>query len=115
MSTMSQSDRMAPSTARSALLLSSCDVPSAPPRAAVDAVHQVEAQPLVAAGLVQRGDQRPGLRGVRLDRLARFRMNAAQDHAAVLSLTCRWVRPSSPVIPRIRSGLTASVSPSVSG
>src|SRR5690606_41914616 len=50
-----------------------------------------------------------------LDRRARFRVHRAEDHAAVFSRTWRWVRPSSPDMPRMRSGLTASVRPIVRG
>ena len=43
--------------------------------------------------------------------LTRYSTTGRRD----FSRTCRWMRPSSAIMPRIRSGLTASVSPIVSG
>src|SRR5690606_27612429 len=84
--------------------------------ASVDTRHQVETD--ADGGRVASVQLAQAVAGARLadhDRRARLRVHRAQDHAADFSRTWRWVRPSNPDIPRMRSGLTASVSPIVRG
>ena len=48
---------------------------------------------------------------IEVEGLRRSRVHPREDHAASFSRICRLARPSSAVMPRMRSGLTASVSP----